>query len=478
MTGHRKLTTTIASVALLPALMVSADASVLAPTQQRPTESVGLGDPYYPADGNPGYNVWSYHVNLQYFRPTQRIRATTTIRAKATERLNRFNLDLVGMRVRAITVNGRDATWRRAGAHELVIRPARALPRGQRVVTKVNYHGKPGFLDDGGVPSGWFDSRTPGAGFIAGEPHSCTLWYPCNDHPSDRARFAVTATVPRPFAVVSNGKQLRTTHGVRNGTRVRTYRWRLDEAVATYLTTFYVDKLTWQRSRLANGTQVVSAFGPNPGASPQRERKLPEILRVLSRRWGPYPAPQAGGIYVSGDVPFSLETYTRPIYSEGVGIGTIVHEQGHQWWGDNVTLDRWRDICFNECLASYSSWLWDGHKGTNLDRQYRREVKEFGADLWPLELYDMGAGNEFGAAVYFKGPFFVHALRNKVGDQKFFVAMRAIQRERAGGRMSMLELRNVLERRTGVDLTSFWRDWVLTTGRPSDANLFPGSLGN
>ncbi len=90
----------------------------------------------------------------------------------------------------------------------------------------------------------------------------------------------------------------------------------------------------------------------------------------------------------------------------------------------------------------------------------------------------MGAGNEFDDPVYVKGKFFVHALRNKVGDARFFRAMRAIQRDEGGGNMSMNGWRNQLETRTGVDLTSFWQEWVLETGRPSDANLFPGSLAD
>jgi hypothetical protein len=54
--------------------------------------------------------------------------------------------------------------------------------------------------------------------------------------------------------------------------------------------------------------------------------------------------------------------------------------------------------------------------------------------------------------------------------------MREIQQQHAGGNMSMLGLRDALERQTGVGLTSFWREWVLETGRPSAANLYPGNL--
>lgn len=439
----------------------------------------GIGDPYYPKDGNPGYDVKSYHVRLDYFPSGETIRAKTTVRATTKRSLRAFNLDLDGLRVDAVAVNGRPASWDRSSrnGHELVVTAARRIEARRPLVAVVTYHGKPGAEPDGSVPSGWFDARTRGGGFIAGEPHSCTFWYPCNDHPTDKARFALTATVPRPFAVVSVGDQKVTTAGVRPGGRqVRTFRWRLGEQTATYLTTVYIDKLTFDRSRLADGTKVISAYGPNTGSARRDQAKLPEILRVLSRRWGRYPAPQAGGIFVSGEVPFSLETFTRPVYSEGAGVQTIVHENGHMWWGDNVSVKRWRDICFNECLASYSQWLWDEHKGEDIDRRYHRSIRQDDGFLFRLPLYDMGAGREFGAAVYYKGKWFAHALRHKIGGQKFFAAMRQIQADRARGNMSMVELRDVLEAKTGTDLTSFWREWVFETGRPSRANLFPGDL--
>jgi aminopeptidase N len=436
----------------------------------------GIGDPYYPDDGNVGYQVTSYRVKLDYFRSDQHIDAKTTVTARATAALRRFNLDLVGFDVEAVRVNGAPASFARRGAHELVIKPAAPVASSARFVTVVRYSGKPGRDPLPGVPSGWYDARTPGAGFIAGEPHSCTLWYPCNDHPTDKATFEVRATVPRPFEAVSNGAELPVTAGIRDGVRVRTFHWKLTEATATYLTTIYIDKLTFERSTLVDGTPVVSAYGPHPGSAPSREALLPEILGVLADHWGPYPAPQAGGIFVSGEVPFSLETYTRPIYTEDADVPTIVHENAHQWWGDNISLVRWRDICFNECLASYSEWLWYEHEGTDLDQTYLDGV---GADpTWfDVPLYDMGAGNEFVyQGVYLKGAYFVHALRNLIGDDEFFAAMTGIQAERGGGNMSMLDLRDTLADATGVDLTSFWQEWVLSTGTPSDANLYPGDL--
>jgi aminopeptidase N len=438
----------------------------------------GLGDPYYPDDGNRGYDVGHYGVTLDYFRPTQAIRATTTVVATSTRRLGAFDLDLLGLTVSAVTVDGNPADFERVAPHELVITPSAPVAADRRFVTRVSYHGRPDADLGDAVDSGWFDADTPGAGFIAGEPHSCTIWYPCNDHPTDKATFELRATVPRPFSVVSNGAQLPTTSSTRaDGTRVRTFHWRLDEPTATYLTTMYIDRLWLDRSTLPDGTAVVSAYGPDPGSAPEREAKLPEILSMLSAHWGPYPAPQAGGIFVNGDIDFSLETYTRPIYVEGVGVSTIVHENAHQWWGDNVSVKRWRDICLNECLATYSQWLWAEHNGSNLDDYYRAGVTG-DTSFFDFPLYDMGPGHEFDfKGVYMKGGFFIHALRNKIGDDAFFAAMRQIQAEHGGGNLSMDDLRNILEDKTGVDLASFWDEWVLSTGIPSDDNLYPGDLG-
>jgi aminopeptidase N len=441
----------------------------------------GIGDPYYPDDGNRGYDVQHYGVDLDYFRPTQTIRATTTVVARSTARLAGLDLDLLGLTVTAVTIDGTPADFRRVAPHELVITPARPIAADRRFVTRVAYRGKPDADPGDEVDSGWFDADTPGAGFIAGEPHSCTIWYPCNDHPTDKATFELRATVPRPFSVVSNGAELPTTAATRpDGTRVRTFHWRLDHPTATYLTTMYIDKLRIDRSTLPDGTPVVSAYGPDPGSAPEREAKLPEILAMLSDRWGPYPAPQAGGIFVNGNIDFSLETYTRPTYIEGVDVSTIVHENAHQWWGDNVSVRRWRDICLNECLATYSQWLWEEHNGANLDAYYRAALAgETDTSFLDFPLYDMGPGHEFDfKGVYLKGGFFIHALRNKIGDDAFFTAMQEIQAEHGGGNLSMNDLRTILEDKTGVDLDSFWHDWVLSTGVPSDANLYPGGLGD
>ena len=117
--------TVLAITAVLAAGMVvppaTATPAATAP-EVRPSaaDPGGIGDPYYPSDGNSGYDVGSYHVKLSYFPARQTIRATTVVRARATARLATYHLDLDGLTVDAVRVGGQRATWTRSGEHELV----------------------------------------------------------------------------------------------------------------------------------------------------------------------------------------------------------------------------------------------------------------------------------------------------------------------------------------------------------------------
>ena len=255
----------------------------------------GIGDPYYPDDGNLGYDVAGYHVRLdlrpgptrrspprttvtRHGRPSGSRRSTSTCSASTVDRVH-------GRRRRG---DRRHAHGRARARHH----PAAADRRRSRVRHRGDATtASPGVDGVGQVHSGWFDATTPGGGFIAGEPHSCTLWYPCNDHPTDKATFALTATVPRPFTVVSVGRRGPTTAG-RSPTdgRARTYRWRLDEAVAD-LPDHDLHRQAQLRAvaRSPTGRRSCRRTGPSPARRRNREAKLPEILDVLSRRLGALP---------------------------------------------------------------------------------------------------------------------------------------------------------------------------------------------
>lgn len=444
-----------------------------APSSGGSASADGAGDPYYPDDGNGGYDVTAYRVRISYDPSSKQLTGDTVVTATASAALTSFNLDLQGLDVSSVTVGGTDAKFSRSGDHELVITPGSAVSSGATFETRVKYSGVPESAEEGSLgENGWQISSSGGA-FAAGEPHSATSWYPANDTPKDKATFQLDARVPDAWSVISNGVESAPTPG---GDGWTTYHWTEPNRIATYLTTVGIDKWTFERSALPDGTPIVSAYAPGAEDKKSVESRLPEILAFLASKFGPYPQSAAGGIYINENIGFSLEIQGRPIYAAWAEEDVVVHENAHQWYGDSVSVDQWKDICLNECFASYAQWLWDEAKnGVNLDDQYRTQVARSGDRLWSGKLYDMGAGNEF-SAVYEKGPLALHALRRLIGEDAFNRVLKEWPTKHRDGNASWPEFEKFTQEIAGKDLTGFFKAWFHDDTQPADEYLYPGPL--
>jgi hypothetical protein len=107
-----------------------------------PPGAAGIGDPYFPLEGNGGFDVRHYDLTFSYDPATDRLDAVNQIRAVATQALSRFDLDLQQLDVSAVTVNGKPATFTRDG-QELQITPKKKLPANERFDVSVTYGGVP-----------------------------------------------------------------------------------------------------------------------------------------------------------------------------------------------------------------------------------------------------------------------------------------------------------------------------------------------
>jgi aminopeptidase N len=477
---RRRLVTTLVVASVLAAGCSSSSptAPVPAPASPQPTVnqggagSEGLGDPYYPTDGNGGYDVTDYNVSISYDPATQHLDGDTTVTATATAELNKFNLDLNGLDVAGVEVNDAPVEFSREGEHELVIKAS--VAKGAEFRTRIKYSGKPIKAEDGqlGV-NGWQRSKSGGA-FVAGEPHSATFWFPANDHPRDKAKFRLTARVPNGWTVISNGREEPSSEA--GGWT--TFRWVEPTRLATYLTTVAIDKWTIERSTWRDGIPIVSAYAPGTDDKKKMESRLPEILDFLSEKFGPYPQSAAGGIYLNEDIGFSLETQGRPIYAKWTQLDTVVHENAHQWFGDSVSVDTWSDICLNECFASYAQWLWSEAKDKqNLDERYRSGVDRTKnrESFWGNKLHGMGTGNEFNG-VYDKGVLAIHALRRQIGEEAFARVLKEWPAAYKDSNATWKQFEDFVEKTSGQQLRGFFDAWFHSDKIPEALYLYPGSL--
>lgn len=461
----------LSSVASIGSVVLFASTAAAAPVPG----GDGLGDPYYPKDGNSGYQVEHYDVGFNYDPPSKRLHADTKISATAEQDLSSFNLDLSGLTVTAVTVNGQKASWKRSGEHELTVTPGQPLNAKQKFSVEIKYNGEPKPLEDPALGKNGWQYGQDNAAFAAGEPHGAATWFPVNDSPKDKATYRIKGTLPKPYSMIANGRQAEVKQGPKADQQ--TFDWVEKNPMASYLATVGIDKWTYDKDKLSDGTPVVSAYAPGtPEKTKTEERKLPEVLDFLSSKFGKYPQDAAGGIFVGTSIGFSLETQTRPVYSKDMGdLDTIIHENAHQWWGDSVTVKEWKDVCLNECFASYAPWLWEEAKqGTDLNKKYDQDLKKYSNDkqFWAQKLYDPGKGNEF-SGVYTKGPLALHALRQAIGDETFSAILKDWPAQHAHGNASWPEFEQYVQQRSGKDLRGFFDAWFHGTTMPEEQYLHP-----
>ncbi|MGY5051599.1 M1 family metallopeptidase [Streptomyces sp. 900105755] len=427
--------------------------------------TAGAGDPYFPLSGNGGYHVSHYDLTLRYDTSSRHLDGHAVLTARATEKLTRFDLDLSGLKVTRVTVDGRTARFSRSG-QELVVTPARALAKGRDFRVTVAYNGTPKQVTDpDGSADGWI--RTDDGAFVAGEPQGAMTWFPANSHPKDKSSYDFTITVPKGRTAVANGVLLgQHTSGGRT-----TFRWRQTEPMAAYLATATVGKFKVQQYTTRDGIKVYNAVDPREAsASAAVLKKLPSVLEWESKLFGPYPFRSAGSIVDHApDVGYALETQGRPVYDSAPDLSTLVHENAHQWFGDSVSLTAWKDIWLNEGFATYAEWLYsEQHGGDSAQKSFDAlYAKPASDELWAYPPGDPGSGkNIFGEPVYARGAMALHELRKTVGDPVFFRILRAWAAEHRYGHGTTAEFVKLAGAEAGKDLGSLFQTWLYQKGKP------------
>jgi aminopeptidase N len=435
----------------------------------------GIGDEYFPDYGNSGYDVSHYDIRLRYTPSTDRLTGTTTILATATQDLSQFNLDFL-LDVSSVQVNSRPATYAREGDHELVVTPARAVTAGDALTIVVQYAGVPSTVVGAGYTA-WI--RTPDGAMAIGEPEIAWWWFPSNDHPSDKATFDVSVSVPDGVEAISNGSMPRPP--VRETLGYTRWSWRSLKPQATYLTFLTVGQYDVTTDTTASGDPVYNAYSQlltpelRDGALSSVERTA-EITDWESTLFGPWPFEARGGVVAPpGTLGYALETQTRPNYSaaffrRGANTSVVVHENAHQWFGDSVSVADWQHIWLNEGFASYAEWLWSekNNEGTAQEIfDYLYATTPADAPIWTTAPADPGVAEMFGDAVYDRGAMTLHQLRLAVGDDDFFEILRTWTAEHRYGNATTPDFIALAEKISGQDLDALFQAWLYTPSKPA-----------
>ncbi len=378
-----------------------------------------IGNAPLTAAGDPrAYDVQSYDVDASVtIEGDDHLDATATVVAVADAPLGRVELDLVGLDVDEVLVDGTAAEFARPDGL-LSITPTTSIDAGATFTVEVGYSGDPSqeddpaeALEDGG---GWLDLGDYSV--VVAEPTGARTWLPSNDVPSDKATVSVSVDVPAPLVGVSNGT-LVDQRADESGTR--SFRWESDEPMAPYLITVAVGDFELRPRTTSAGVDVLDAIPPGHDVAASSLELTDAVLAFFGERFGPYPFDSVGGIVVPGMPPTALETQTRPVYSvdsltTDLGGQLVAHELAHQWFGDVVTPETWQDIWLNEGPAVYSQWLWfESMGGPSVVESARAS---YDPDDEALDIPPADPGDDlFGASVYERSAMFLVELRELIG---------------------------------------------------------------
>lgn len=285
----------------------------------------------------------------------------------------------------------------------------------------------------------------------------------------DASVYDVTLTAPAHLVVAATSATLgRTDHGDGSAT------WHL---AGGPLRDFNIVASADYRtaSTTVDGITVNSYFLPADDAGGRAALEwAARALAVYQTAFGPYPyreldvaatGTRAAGIEYPGLIALAQWLYSDP-ERQALFEAATVHEVAHQWWYNVVGNDQLNDPWLDEALAQYSAYLYfrdvygtagaEGFVRALNDRWARADFAEKPVGL-PVAAYD---AREYGAIVYGRGPLFLLALRNQLGEAGMAALLQRYFKEQAWDIATPAEFRALAEEAGGAEVAALFAQWV------------------
>ena len=411
------------------------------------------------------------------------IRGTVTHTVTAlTEGVTKVRLHAGELAIDSVTDREGSALAFHHEGMDLSISLKNTLAIGDESTVTVAYHGTPRrglyFVQpDDAYPTKPFQAWTQG------QDEDSRFWFPCFDHPCEKASTEVKIRVPAGFTAISNGRLLSKTP---HDDDTVTWHWKQEMAHSAYLVMVAVGE--FDEVVLREGDAPLTVYVPQGRAEDAKRcfERTAAMMDVFDEKFGVrYPYEKYAQVVVEDFIFGGMENTTATtlidiaLFDERAELdynmdALIAHELAHQWWGDLLTCREWSHAWLNEGFATWSEVLWKEHALGSDEAAYERLMK--------LETYKREDGGEYRRAIvdrrydepidlfdrhlYEKGGLVLHMLRRELGDDSFFRSIQTYATENRGRSVVTEDLRRSIELATGRDLDWFFDQWVFHAGHP------------
>lgn len=391
------------------------------------------------------WDVQRYDIEVEPDFETETIRGKTHIHFNASGG-QQMQLDLQQPMVAdSMFSGGHRLQFKREGQIYLVrfADPARSWQKGQHEVT-IYYHGKPQKAVRPPWSGGWIwkqDALGRPWMSVACQRLGASVWYPCKDHQSDEPDngASLTIIVPDSLVAVGNGRLISTLPA---GGKTA-WRWEVRNPINNYNIIPYIGKYVSfsETYRGAEGALSCQYWVLDYELEKAREqfRQVKPMLQCFEYWFGAYPFYEDG--YQLVQAPhLGMEHQSAVAYGNkfmngymgtdlsGSGWGSkwdfiIVHESGHEWFGNNITTADVADMWVHESFTNYSETLFtECAFGKEAGEAYVQGTRKRVENDRPV-IGNYGVNHEGSGDMYYKGGNMIHTIRTLMQNDSLFRKM-------------------------------------------------------
>jgi aminopeptidase N len=386
------------------------------------------------------YDLNYYHLDVQLDPARRFISGSNLFRFTATQDFTRLQFDLfANLKVEKVLYKGRELPFTREANAVFVTFP-KAIQKGSRDEFTVQYSGSPIVAKkapwDGGLV---FTQDAAGKPWVATacQGTGASIWWPTKDQQADEVdSMLISVSVPNGLQDVSNGRLRKTTKLKDGYTR---FDWAVRNPINNYDVALNVgdyqhfsDSYQGEKGPLTldywvlpeNVAKAKKQFGDN----------VKPMLKSMEHWFGPYPWYQDG--YKLVDAPhLGMEHQSAVAYGNkyqngylgkdrsNTGWGLkwdfiVIHESGHEWFGNSITTKDIADMWVHEAFTTYSEALFvETQFGKTAGQEYihgqRRNIQNDSPIIGPYGVNQEGSGD-----MYDKGSAVLNMLRTVLNDDE------------------------------------------------------------
>ncbi|KIC92915.1 M1 family metallopeptidase [Flavihumibacter solisilvae] len=434
------------------------------------------------------WDVTRYDISVTPDYETKTIKGTVTMSFKVTGKGNAMQVDLQEpMMLDKAEINGKSLKITREGnAFHIAINKALPVNSTQKIL--LSYSGKPTEAVRPPWDGGWIWKKDKAGNpwmSVACQGLGASVWYPCKDHQSDEPDngASLSMTVPSDLVAVGNGRLIKKTPA---GDKT-TYVWEVKNPINNYNIIPYIGKYaSWKETYKGEKGNLDCEYWvleEDLDKAKQQFQQVKPMMECFEHWFGPYPFYEDGYKLVQSP-HLGMEHQSAVAYGNrfmngylgkdlsGTGHGLkwdfiIIHETGHEWFGNNITTKDIADMWVHEGFTNYSETIYTTcQSGVTAGNEYLAGIRRNIQNNIPI-IGQYGVNKEGSGDMYAKGANMIHIIRQLIGDdEKFRQLLRGLNKDFYHKTVTSAEVEKYINQFAGKDFSKIFDQYLRTVKIP------------